>query len=311
MADLSIIVPFCNEYPQVIFTLKAIAESIADSVDFEIIAVDNYAMGYVDRPEDGSGGVVKSGANHNEWLRYVECKHKLSHWNAKRIGVQKASGSILLFLDAHVVPTRDAISKMFEYYWSHWEELDGSLHLPVTYKILDPQRLIYKFHLDGGAFYNYSFTGYRDEKEPYEVPVMSTCGMMIHKSFYDLTGGWHPEFGIYSGGEHFMNFTLAVLGKKKWIWTDGYVAHHGEKRGYSQNYDDTLRNRMLAHYLFGGMEVLRAFRNVAKGKENVLNDIMSNVLKVGIKHRQLIEARQKMTIEDWIEESTSRGLIKL
>lgn len=309
MADLSIIIPFVNEYPQIVFTIKAIAEELIDRVDFEILAVDNYAMGYVDRPEDKSGEVVETAADHNPWLRYIECKHKLSHWNAKRIGVSKSTGNILLFCDSHVIPSRDSIFEMFNHYWNNWEELDGSLHLPVTYKILEPHKSIYKFLLDKGAFYDYRFTGFRESDKPYEVPCMSTCGMMIHKEFYNLTGGWHPEFGIYSGGEHFMNYTLAVLGKKKWIWPHGHLAHHGEKRGYSQNYDDTLRNRMLAHYLFGGTEVLNAFRNVAKGKPQVLNELASNVLKVGWKQRQFIETNQKMTIQEWVEKSTEKGLI--
>ena len=41
--ELSVIVPFVNEYPQVIFTLQAIAEDLLGRVDFEVIAVDNYA----------------------------------------------------------------------------------------------------------------------------------------------------------------------------------------------------------------------------------------------------------------------------
>jgi len=309
MAELSIIIPFVNEYPQVIFTIRSIAEELLGRVDFEIIAVDNYADGYVDRSEDKSGEAVRAGAGVCSWLRYVEYKTKLSHWNAKRMGISKSSGKFLLFCDSHVVPTRDSIYSMFKYYKENWEELDGTIHLPINYKVLEPHKLIYKFLLDKGAFFDYRFTGYRESDTPYEVPCMSTCGMMIHKSIYDLTGGWNPEFGIYSGGEHFMNYTLAVLGKKKWIWNKGSLAHHGEKRGYSSNYDDSLRNRFLAHYLFGGVEVLKSFRNIAKGRPNVLDDIMNDVLKKGWKQRQLIESRQVMTINEWMQKAASKGLI--
>lgn len=309
MAELSIIVPFVNEYPQVLFTIKSISEDLIGRVDFEILAINNYAQGYVDRPEDKSGEAVSACEPLCPWLKYIHYKDKLSHWNAKRVGVEKSSGKFLLFCDSHVVPSRDAIYSMFQYYKENWEKLDGSIHLPVTYKILDPHRLIYKFLLDKGAFFDYRFTTYRESDVPYEVPCMSTCGMMLHKDIYNLTGGWNPEFGIYSGGEHFMNYTLAVLGKKKWIWNQGHLAHHGEKRGYSSNYDDTLRNRFLAHYLFGGVEVLKAFRVIAKGKPSVLDDIMNDVLKKGWKQRQLIEPRQKITIRDWLEKATSDGLI--
>jgi hypothetical protein len=34
--ELSIIVPYVNEYPQLIFTLRAIAEDLLGRVDFEV-----------------------------------------------------------------------------------------------------------------------------------------------------------------------------------------------------------------------------------------------------------------------------------
>ena len=40
--DLSIIIPFAGEYPQVLFTVQSIAESLHGKIDFEIIVVDNY-----------------------------------------------------------------------------------------------------------------------------------------------------------------------------------------------------------------------------------------------------------------------------
>jgi glycosyltransferase involved in cell wall biosynthesis len=42
MAELSVIIPFCNEYPQILFTIQSIAQELRDRVDFEIIAVNNY-----------------------------------------------------------------------------------------------------------------------------------------------------------------------------------------------------------------------------------------------------------------------------
>jgi hypothetical protein len=39
---LSVIVPFVNEWPQLVFTLGSIAEELRDRVNFEIIAIDNW-----------------------------------------------------------------------------------------------------------------------------------------------------------------------------------------------------------------------------------------------------------------------------
>ena len=40
--ELSVIVPYVNEWPQVIFTLQAIAEDLLGRVDFEVAAIDNF-----------------------------------------------------------------------------------------------------------------------------------------------------------------------------------------------------------------------------------------------------------------------------
>ena len=42
MPELSVIMPFCNEYPQNMFTIQNIAQELRDRVDFEIIAIDNF-----------------------------------------------------------------------------------------------------------------------------------------------------------------------------------------------------------------------------------------------------------------------------
>ena len=44
MPKLSIIVPYVNEYPQVMFTLRNLGEELLDRADFEIIAVNNFRI---------------------------------------------------------------------------------------------------------------------------------------------------------------------------------------------------------------------------------------------------------------------------
>ena len=42
--DLSIIIPYISEYPQVLFTIQSAAQSLMDSgLNFEIIAINNYS----------------------------------------------------------------------------------------------------------------------------------------------------------------------------------------------------------------------------------------------------------------------------
>jgi len=42
MTELSVIIPFVQEWPLNMFTIRNIAEELRDRVDFEIIAIDNW-----------------------------------------------------------------------------------------------------------------------------------------------------------------------------------------------------------------------------------------------------------------------------
>lgn len=304
MSELSVIIPFCNEYPQNIFTIQSIAQELRDRVDFEILAVDNYcdevkAQG---RFRDGGGDAVAACAKGNSWLKYLQYTEKLSHWQAKNHAVKHASGKFLWFCDAHCIVSRDSLYRMFAYYRDNYERLDGTLHLPLTYKILEWHRLIYKLDADiERGSVHYSFTSCRDSDRPFRVPCMSTCGMMMTRDLYDEVGGWPRELGIYGGGENFLNFTLAVLGKTVNIYPAEPLFHHGEKRGYAWNYTDLVRNRCVATYIFGGEELARGYINHVKGRPEVLDGIFRDVIARCRTHREMIEAKQRIDIREWVQ----------
>ena len=304
MSKLSVVIPFCNEYPQLMWTVQSVAQDLIGRAEFEIIAINNYCdeVKAQNREEDKGGETIKVCQRGNPWLKYLEYKDKLSHWQSKNLGVMNSTGDILWFVDAHCAISRDALFRMFHYYIDNEDKINGSLHLPLTYKILEWHRLIYKL---GGepekGDLHYSFTGYRAADEPYEVPCMSTCGMMISRKVYDKLGGWPVELGIYGGGENFINYTLAVLGMKKWIMTGGHTLfHHGEKRGYHWNGDDMIRNRFIANYMFGGDKWLTLMRDNRKGKKEVLQKIYEDVKATCKGHRELIKRQQVIPIEEWL-----------
>ena len=312
--ELSVIVPFVNEYPQIIFTLQSIAQDLQGRVSFEVAAIDNFcpeveemAKKDPNQPSiyarDKGGDVVKGSQRASGgWLKAFEYKDKLSHWNAKRVGVENTTGDVLLFIDSHCIPSRDSIYNMFMYYKREKERLNGSLHLPLTYKILDSVRLIYKVVWNPERTeLHYSFTRYRDEPEPYEVPCMSTCGMMVSREIYDNIGGWPKELGIYGGGENFFNFTQSVMGYKKWIMPGPPLHHHGEGRKYHWHFDDHVRNKCIAAYIYGGAKYAKDYMNHSKGDPSVLQNIYEDVIAKCEPHRTLIRSKQKMTIYEWLE----------
>lgn len=348
MPELTVVVPFVNEYPQIIFTLQSINQELShrqEPVDFEVIAVNNYceevvkqdrdlsrrlAIGLAGRfdikdsykdvisyletmefgfgPEDKGGEVLRACMPGNKWLKVLEYREKLSHWNAKRIAVENSDSKFIWFCDAHCIVGRNSVYPMFQYYNQNYKFLNGTIHLPLTYKILEWRRLIYSLRYvrdEEKAQLDYKFTNYRDPEIPgipYEVPCMSTCGMMITREIYEEVGGWPRQMGIYSGGEHFMNFTLAVIGKKKWIYpAETALYHHGDKRGYSFNSGDTLRNRLIAAYLYGGKEWLVENAQKAAGRRELKERFVDEILRECSEQRNHIKSKQKRTIFKWIK----------
>ena len=315
--DLSIIVPYANEYPQVAFTLSSIAESIGSRLSFEVIAVDNWceqvaAQGRLpDQGHDHTGtkgelqpSAIASAANRLPWLRYLRYDEKLSHWGAKRVACAAAKADTFLFLDAHVVPGADAIVKQFAAYSAL--RAIGTLHLPLTYHILEDHRLIYKL-VDDRANGNigYQFTGYREAALPYEVPCMSTCGMMMSKEIYLALGGWPEALGIYGGGEHCSNFVSAILGIKKFIMPGTILHHHGSKRGYAWNWSDYQRNRGIACYLYGDEEYLRRHLNHKFGnKEEAKAAVFADIVEACAAQRLWLKSQQVETIDAWLDKQT-------
>lgn len=315
--DLSIIVPFCNEYPQVEFTAQSILNELRGSgIAFELMMIDNWCDQAAKQTEDcricgtshkrvrdKSGGNIQGLSNRNAEMTYLHYSEKLSHWNAKNMGVRNSTGRVLWFCDAHCVVVPGSLQTMFHYYQDNYVTLNGTLHFPIAYMLDDPGRsLIYKLtgSLEKREFH-YAFTPFRKLSPPYKVPCMSTCGMMMSREIYDSLGGWPEELGIYGGGENFVNFTLATLGRDVNIMPGPPLWHYAEKRGYHWYFDDYLRNRMIATYMFGGVEVLDTFVHHSKGGEEAKRAIVLDVLsKQNLRdHRKHIAEQQKIAIVEW------------
>ena len=322
---LSVIIPYCNEYPQILFTVQSIMNELNEA-DFgwEIVTINNFAPEvalqntrriscecgkewHLKREEDKGGGKLASYAKtHPGKLIATEYREKLSHWNAKNKGVKVSTGDILWFCDAHCSIYPRTLKKMFYCYEAEIRSRgligSGSLHLPLLY-MMDrySRRLVYKpVCKPENGWYSYSFTRYRPEPAPYTVAAMSTCGMMISRSLFEQLGGWPKELGIYGGGENFINYSLSVMGKNKVIFSPSMpLIHYADRRGYSFNASDLIRNRLIATYMFGGEKLLRHFSKFSKGRPAVKEKMVEDILEKESEHRKLIKSQQVIGIEDW------------
>jgi glycosyltransferase involved in cell wall biosynthesis len=315
---LSVIIPFAQEHPQVAFTVQAIYCELRDRCDFEIIVINNYCaelqsqLDHKKEKKDSGGDFLSKLADSSRtWLKYITYDKKLSHWQAKNAGVKISDGEILWFCDAHCIPSQGSVIDMFNYYKS--SKLQGSLHLPISYMLERPGlELIYKLVADPEhGFVHYSFTRYKQSEVPYDVPCMSTCGMMLSRGIYDKLGGWPEELGIYGGGENFLNFTMAVLGLSINIFPTKPLYHYAAPRGYSWNYNDYHRNRCIATYMFGGENWADLYIKNIKGTDSVKESIFSSVIgsESCVKHRKYIHDQQIKTISTWLREKNINNLL--
>lgn len=303
---LSVIIPYVNEYPNIAFTVQNLIEELK-GIDVEIVTVANCCNQInPKRPEVGDWGFYKlsqSPYNRTGVLKCLKYDEKLGHWNAKNWGIKNSAGERLLFLDAHTIIEQGSIRSMLESF------CPGTLHMQICY-MLDSRKLGYK--LRPGDM-GYSFTVLSTNKtEPYEVPVMSTCGMMVERKTLEnvtlnMDKVWHPELGIYGGGENYMMYKLATCGYPIMIHPKATVYHYSGDlgRGYSWNYTDHMRNQFIAAYCNGDDEWLRKLVEERSSRPHAhrqrIEEIAEDVRQKCKEDREFIKTKQKCTVSEYFE----------
>jgi len=127
---------------------------------------------------------------------------------------------------------------------------------------------------------------------------MSTCGMLTPRTVLDELGGWHPEFGIYCGGEGYINFKQSTCGYHHWIVPQAWCWHWAEKRGYIWNHRDYRRNELIAAYVCGGDEALDWIVS-ERGASEGLTDLADEVRRNCKDEREFIASRQVESLNDY------------
>jgi len=286
----SVIIPCCNEYPQVLFTVQSVLEGGAD----EVIVVSNKST---DKTNEYFGNL------RNKKVKFFIKDDKLSHWQAKNLGIQESSGDLLFFVDSHCIIGADTLGHLASFI------KDGKdiAHCVIHY-MLDNRPLIYvpRFEL-----FNYRFSGFPPTTVPFKVPVMSTCGMMCPRKVMDEIGGWNTELGIYGGGEAYINWKHGTCGYNHYVHPLARCWHYAEKRGYSWNYDDFMRNEFIAAYCVGGEEWLDRMIDSRKKKPSArIEDIDAVALDVITKckaDRDFIKSKQIMTYDEFVLKEKGNG----
>jgi len=216
--DCSAIITCCNEYPKVLFTVQSIIEELRDFGNFEVIVVDN-------KSTDRTKEYFKNNRHPN--IKFFEYDKKYSHWQAKNLGVEKAKGKYLFFLDAHCIVGRGSLIKM-KVFLENME--DNGMKIGGVHMLHSPILMEKKFQHASQPKFIYRFRVAEVGKDkPYEVFGMSTCGMMSPKKVFNKLGGWNKELGQKWGGEAYINLKQATCGYPQFIHPEARYFHYKGK----------------------------------------------------------------------------------
>lgn len=309
--DLSVIIPFCNEMPQVAFTAQALVEELHGFCDYEIVLVDNLSDDEVECSTKDRKWPVRSRkffksekGQINTWLfrsghiKYLVFDDKKGHWNAKNYGIKNSTGRNVFFLDAHCIMKRDSLRKMHTWLDAQTEKV-GGVHAYINY-MLDSHSLEYRVQR---KTFGYQFCSkQKNRKSPYKVCVMSTCAMLTPRYALDDLGAWSPELGIYGGGESYINWKQSTCGYHHWIHPEAECWHYAEKRGYSWNHSDFVRNSFIAAYVVGGDAYLdeQVQQRLHKDNPVVINRLAEDVRAKCKAERDFIASKQVETFDQYI-----------
>jgi len=311
--QISVIIPFCNEMPQIAFTVQSLIEELNGFCKYEIIIIDNMSHEEIKCDAGGRKYPIQSRKyfynsetkkTMSTWffrkgiIKHIIYDEKQGHWNAKNAGIKASSGKYLFFLDSHCIMQRDSLRHMLNWI-ENFKEPIGGLHAYICY-MLDSHRLEYK---PQRKTFGYQFCSAQPGKtEPYKVCVMSTCGMLTPRSVIDKLGGWHPELGIYGGGESYINWKQSTCGYGHYIHPKAVCWHYADKRGYSWNHTDYVRNSFIAAYVVGGEAFLnqQVEQRYKRDRKDIIDGLAKDVIEKCKEEREFIKKNQTISFEDYI-----------
>jgi len=199
--DLSIIIVSYNAKE----FLKECIESIyktTKNIQFEIIVSDNNST-------DGTVDMLKKLQTEN--FQLIENKNNLGFSKANNVGVKKASGRYLLFLNPDIIVHEDTLEGMVEFMDNHHEagaatcklvmpngQTDDASHRgsPTPWNALAHfsrlSKLFGKTKLFGG--YN---LGYLNLNETHEIEALAGAFMLVRRKAGEEAGWWDEDYFFY------------------------------------------------------------------------------------------------------------------
>jgi hypothetical protein len=207
LGSVSIVVVTHNEGQRLCQTVESLA--MTAPADAEIIVVDDFSA-------DGSIELLQ--ASRPE-VRVVRPPQRLGPPLARNFGTQFATGSLVLWSDAHVDPGPgwpEAFAAVLA------DPRAGAVS-PAIASLNDTSRVGYGLRWKNAALEVEWLN--RKDNDPYPVPIVSSCFMAMRREVFDQTGGFDPGLILWGGGEMELSFRLWALGYECRVVPGTRIAH--------------------------------------------------------------------------------------
>jgi glycosyltransferase involved in cell wall biosynthesis len=178
-------------------------------VDSEVIVVDDFST-------DGSIELLRA-SQHD--VRVVKPLQRLGPPSARNFGAQFATGSLILWSDAHVDPEPGWSSAFAALLADPCVGAAGSAVAALD----DDSSVGFGMRWKNAALDVEWLPRERDE--PYAVPIVCGCFMAMRREVFEQTGGFDPGLILWGGGEMELCFRLWALGYECRIALRTRVAH--------------------------------------------------------------------------------------
>lgn len=292
---VSVIIPSRNELKNLLWTLQA-AMADLEGLDFELIPVLNRC-----NPDDQEA-VKRYWPFKAGFGQVVVYDEKASCWGARNAGARVATGEYLLFLDSHVMPSPGSYQRLIAFHRG-WK---GVAHCALNYWLEPQAKALYGYEWRPEKFWG-NWTRRKPVGPDFKVPLSGTSSSLIDRDVFNEVGGWHPELGIYGGGETYMDLLVQMYGYAVRLDPDNRLWHLTENRGYVWNNEDLRRNFMLSAFVLGGLPWLdrlhATYHEANKGNERydaMLDEIRRDIIQRAAPDFERVQREATFTLEQVI-----------